>query len=465
MTLLHAPVLDDAVDRDLIRNALDETLVVEAAAGTGKTTELVARIVRLVATGRAKIHEIVAVTFTEKAAGELKLRIRTELEKARGEIASGPGPIPSDGSRPADHRRFWTMPWRAWKKRTSPRSTASAQTSCENVRSKPAWTPGSRSSPTPAPSASSTARSVSGSSRGSRIRPRVSAARFGGCRPRGPRMRTRKTALWRDCAKPPWICASGEICERPGGGYPFDRDAAIARCVAELCAFADLTANPSWDKDPLFESTRPLRVLAAELRKAAGDEPARRPPPAARRDEPQRPAPDAQRLDALDVLEATLVRLVKSELKDIEKRKGRKPDYGKAATRQQVLDAYEALKGSLTAFERAADADLAALLQRELLVCVDILRPTEDESRRTRLPRPAASKTRSGAGLCPGTPRVPKSIKVHPRRRVPGHGPAAGGDFAAARWTGGLAGAGRRATGDSPRARPAAAKPDTARSL
>ena len=62
MTLLRTPVLDDAVDRDLIRNALDDTLVVEAAAGTGKTTELVARIVRLVATGRARIRDIVAVT-------------------------------------------------------------------------------------------------------------------------------------------------------------------------------------------------------------------------------------------------------------------------------------------------------------------------------------------------------------------------------------------------------------------
>ena len=72
-------------------------------------------------------------------------------------------------------------------------------------------------------------------------------------------------------------------------------------------------------------------------------------------------------------MEATLVRLVKSsEFKDIEKRKGKKPDYGKGVARQQVLDAYELLKTSLTAFARAADADLAALLQRELLTCVDL---------------------------------------------------------------------------------------------
>jgi len=40
-----------------------------AAAGTGKTTELVRRIVTMLAEGRADVTSIVAVTFTEKAAG------------------------------------------------------------------------------------------------------------------------------------------------------------------------------------------------------------------------------------------------------------------------------------------------------------------------------------------------------------------------------------------------------------
>ena len=78
----------DASDRALIGDALDRTLVVEAAAGTGKTTELVKRIVRLVETGRARIDQIVAVTFSEKAAGELKLRLREQLEHARA-VAAG----------------------------------------------------------------------------------------------------------------------------------------------------------------------------------------------------------------------------------------------------------------------------------------------------------------------------------------------------------------------------------------
>jgi ATP-dependent exoDNAse (exonuclease V) beta subunit len=66
---------------------LDETLVVEAAAGSGKTTELVRRIVHLLAEARAEVSEIVAVTFTEKAAGELKLRLRVEIEAARSATA------------------------------------------------------------------------------------------------------------------------------------------------------------------------------------------------------------------------------------------------------------------------------------------------------------------------------------------------------------------------------------------
>lgn len=75
--------LSDSRARELIRTALDKTLVVEAAAGTGKTTELVNRIISVLAEGRTTIDRIVAVTFTDKAAGELKLRLRTGLEQAR----------------------------------------------------------------------------------------------------------------------------------------------------------------------------------------------------------------------------------------------------------------------------------------------------------------------------------------------------------------------------------------------
>src|SRR6185295_3673662 len=73
----------DEAARHRIRTSLDENLIVEAAAGTGKTTELVNRIVNIIRTGRAVVHRIVAVTFTRKAAGELRLRLRLELDAAR----------------------------------------------------------------------------------------------------------------------------------------------------------------------------------------------------------------------------------------------------------------------------------------------------------------------------------------------------------------------------------------------
>ena len=84
--------------RALIATALDDTLVVEAAAGTGKTTELVGRIVRDPRRGRAEVDEIVAVTFTEKAAGELKLRLRERLDRERADACQDD----------ADRRAAWT---------------------------------------------------------------------------------------------------------------------------------------------------------------------------------------------------------------------------------------------------------------------------------------------------------------------------------------------------------------------
>ncbi|HXJ32394.1 MAG TPA: UvrD-helicase domain-containing protein [Candidatus Eisenbacteria bacterium] len=75
--------LADQADRDRIGSDLGTTFVVEAAAGTGKTSALVSRMVAAIAAGTATLERIVAVTFTEAAAGELKLRLRTGIEHAR----------------------------------------------------------------------------------------------------------------------------------------------------------------------------------------------------------------------------------------------------------------------------------------------------------------------------------------------------------------------------------------------
>jgi len=89
MTPPRTRPLADQAARDCIRDDLDRTLVVEAASGTGKTSQLVRRMVSVLAAGRGSLDGMVAVTFTDSAAGELKLRLRAAIEAARQDPASG----------------------------------------------------------------------------------------------------------------------------------------------------------------------------------------------------------------------------------------------------------------------------------------------------------------------------------------------------------------------------------------
>ena len=63
------PPLADAEARRRIREDLSATLVVEAAAGTGKTTELVARMLAVLRSGSGTLSRMVAVTFTRRPPG------------------------------------------------------------------------------------------------------------------------------------------------------------------------------------------------------------------------------------------------------------------------------------------------------------------------------------------------------------------------------------------------------------
>ena len=81
--------LSDRPARDAIVERLDENMVVEAGAGTGKTTSLVSRVVALIATGRATMGSIAAITFTEAAAAELRSRIGETLERVGGDPGRG----------------------------------------------------------------------------------------------------------------------------------------------------------------------------------------------------------------------------------------------------------------------------------------------------------------------------------------------------------------------------------------
>src|SRR5437588_5534995 len=78
--------MSDSAAREEVRTNLDDTLFVEAGAGTGKTTVLVDRIVNLVKSG-VEMRTIAAITFTEAAATELRDRIRRELERAAADAA------------------------------------------------------------------------------------------------------------------------------------------------------------------------------------------------------------------------------------------------------------------------------------------------------------------------------------------------------------------------------------------
>ena len=72
----------DQAARDLIRQRLDINLLVEAGAGSGKTECLAQRMAAGVLDGRYAVQEMAAVTFTRKAAAELRGRFQLTLERA-----------------------------------------------------------------------------------------------------------------------------------------------------------------------------------------------------------------------------------------------------------------------------------------------------------------------------------------------------------------------------------------------
>ena len=316
--------------RRIIRASIDETIVVEAAAGTGKTTELVNRILAVLREGRAEVREIVAVTFTEKAAGELKLRLRQGLEKERRAardlvvITRLEGAIQRlEEAHVSTIHGFCAdlLRERPVEARVDPLFRVLTEGQAERLFAEAfdGWLQAHLENPP-----EGVRRSLRRSSR---------AMRPGENDDDGPVERLRsaafKLAEWRDF--------NGEWTREP-----FDRGAAVGPIVELVHRLADLSAKPSYSGDNFYLDTAPVRRASSDL-KEIGD---------------------------LDTLEARLIDLHKN--RDFKRRrKGSGPTYGRGVTRAQVLDARDALTAALTDFQLRADADLAALLHGELMSCVD----------------------------------------------------------------------------------------------
>src|SRR3954468_23375166 len=86
---MSKPRVTDQASRDLIRGALDINILVEAGAGSGKTQMLAERMAAGVASGVYQVEHMAAVTFTRKAASELRGRFHIALERLLQPGASG----------------------------------------------------------------------------------------------------------------------------------------------------------------------------------------------------------------------------------------------------------------------------------------------------------------------------------------------------------------------------------------
>jgi ATP-dependent exoDNAse (exonuclease V) beta subunit len=324
----------DADDRALIATALDDTLVVEAAAGTGKTTELVGRIVRILAEGCADVGEIVAVTFTEKAAGELKLRLRERLDRERSAVADDPSRRSRldkaltglEEAHVSTIHGFCAdlLRERPVEARVDPLFEVLTETAAARLfdAAFDRWIQEQLANPPEG------------------VRRALRRSAFGG--DDGPIERLRNAA---------WVLAGWRDFTAAWTRNPFDRTSAIHETVTALHDVAALTRDPATRNDPLFYGTEPARRLSDEISLQ------------------QTFAESGEPCD-YDGWEAGLVDLSRDRVLANTKH-GRGINYRPGIPRAHILNAMEDLRGRLDRFRLDADADLAALLQVELRGAID----------------------------------------------------------------------------------------------
>jgi len=288
---------------------LDRSWVVEASAGTGKTTALVDRMVEVIAAG-TPVETIVAVTFTHAAAGNMKLRVRHELERRRArELDPGVRHRLAEAARSLDRAFIGTihafcaqlLRRRPVEARVDPVFQELAQPDALRVFAGVfrRWTERRLSAPSPALS---------------RALARLAwrAERDSG----EPLDELRKAA---------WNLAEWRDFEAPWAQRPFARDAHMAALIDTAEATLRIPARTG--RSP--EDFRPLREFVLRVQRAR----------------------ETGRVDA-DRIESELLRLP-TEMRWVR-------------GRDALCAAWEELKLAIEAFRQPADADLAASLRDEL---------------------------------------------------------------------------------------------------
>ncbi len=326
-------------NRALIATALDDTLIVEAAAGTGKTTELVGRIVALLEHQRATVGQIVAVTFSEKAAGELKLRLREELERARARTDGTPAGARLDAAvHDFEEAHISTIHTfcadllreRPVEARVDPSFAVLTDTLADRLFEEAfsGWLHEQLAKP------------QEGVRRSLR---RPVKRNFGDDDSEdGPVERLRSAARtlreWRD---------HDAAWRRPA----YDRKAMIRSLMQQLKSFADVISKPIKRDDRLSESLSMARLASIDLERQ------------------KRMVGDMVPEGMWDGWEAALVALAR-DWKFANPKKGTGGAFAIGVTRDQALLAHAELLQALKEFGDKADADLAALLHAEMRECL-----------------------------------------------------------------------------------------------
>ncbi len=364
----------------------------EASAGTGKTTELIARIVAVLGNGLTTISHIVAVTFTNKAAGELKLRLRQELDRARSSAIT-----PSERSNIEDALEH-----------LEEASIGTIHSFCAQILRE-----------RPVEAVVDPAFEELSEQQASRIYERAFRAwiqrKLGegapGLRRALVRLASRDSF---DSASPieqlqyaAWKLIEWRDHPAPWRTVEFKREAEIDRLVEQVRLIAEAASRCQKRNDNLVKSLRPAQALVTWIERA-----------------------EAARARDYDSLESLLIKLIRDIKKNPQKGSG---FFAEGVPREQVVHARQHLLDQLEAFQHAADADLAAMLRGEMWDLVDRLRQAQAARGQTGLCGFAVARARSGARPAGSAPLSARPLHSHLHRRIPRHRSAASGDSAAPR--------------------------------